>query len=100
MTSDLVSRLEQGIEDLVSALDGHDPDRIVVAASALQPIIAEMTKAGVWHESTALRNQLLVIAKRIEGARFRVNKLTDLNQLRAINLSHALGSTKSTIYKK
>lgn len=100
MTMDLVSRLEQGFDDLADALDGQDPDLIIAAASTIRPLIAEMKEAGVWHESPALKNRLLLLSKRIESTRFRVNKLTNLNQQRAINLSHALGADILPAYRK
>lgn len=100
MTTDLVNRLEQGFENLANALDGQDPDLIIEAASAIQPLIIEMKKTGVWHESSALKNRLLTLSKRIEGTRFRVNKLTDLNEQRANNLSHAMGAGVSPTYRK
>lgn len=100
MTVDLVSQLEQGFENLTDALDGQDPDLIIAAAAAIQPLIAEMKKTGAWHESSALKKRLLILSKRIESARFRVNKLTNLNQQRANNLSHALGAAVSPTYHK
>tara|TARA_R110000772_G_scaffold205441_3_gene315757 strand:+ start:1185 stop:1493 length:309 start_codon:yes stop_codon:yes gene_type:complete len=100
MTADLVRRLEQGFENLVEALDGQDPDLIIKAASDIQPLIAEMKKTGVWYENSDLQNRFLILSKRIEAARFRVNKLTNLNQQRAINLSHALGSGVFPTYGK
>ena len=110
MAEDMLGRLEQGFETLVAALDGQDPELIIIAASALQPLVAEIEEMGVgpgsgpeavWPEAGgAIKTRLLALSKLIESARFRVNKLTDLNQQRAINLSRALGSTGFPTYNR
>lgn len=100
MTADLLTRLEMGFETLVDALDGQDPDRIIEAASAIRPMVNEIENTGVWHDDHATKNRLLLLSKLIDGARFRVNKLTNLNQQRAINLAHALGGGISPTYDK
>lgn len=98
MTDDIVGRLEQGFAALVTALDGQDPELIIGAAEAIRPLVAEIEQTGVWREGSAIRERLLTLSKLIEAARFRVNKLTDLNQQRAINLSRALGSARAQTY--
>ena len=98
MTDDVLGRLEQGFEALVSALVGRDAELIIGAAAAIRPLVAEIEETGVWREEVTIRSRLLALSKLIEAARFRVNKLTDLNQQRAINLSRALGSGGFTTY--
>ncbi|GAB5483079.1 MAG: hypothetical protein Pars92KO_28360 [Parasphingorhabdus sp.] len=100
MTGDLLSNLEQGFEALVEALDGQDPDQIIAAAAAIRPLVAAVDQTGAWRQSDALKNRVLSLSKLIEAARFRVNKLTNLNQQRAINLSHALGAGIAPTYDR
>ncbi len=92
MTMELLNRLEAGFEQLVIALDGQDPEGIIAAAAAIRPLVVEIENDGVWHENDLVKKRLISLSKLIDSARFRVNKLTNLNQQRAINLSHALGA--------
>lgn len=98
MTVDLLSNLEREFQALVDALDGQDAEQIIAAAAAIRPLVAEVDQTGVWREGDALKNRVLALSKLIEAARFRVNKLTNLNKQRAINLSHALGAGISPTY--
>ncbi|QTD56487.1 hypothetical protein [Parasphingorhabdus cellanae] len=81
------------------ALDGQDPELIIAAAAAIRPLVSEIEKSGVWHDGEGLKDRLVDLTKHIDAARFRVNKLTNLNEQRAINLSHALGTGISPTYK-
>ncbi|MEW4468432.1 hypothetical protein AB1K62_11435 [Parasphingorhabdus sp. JC815] len=100
MTGDMIYRLEQGFAELIDALDGQDPELILQAAAMIRPMVKEIEEAGVWHEETTIRSQLITLSKLIEAARYRVNKLTDINQQRAINLSRALGTGVTQTYSK
>ncbi len=97
---ELLDHLEAGFRELVNALDGQDPERIIIAAEAIRPLVSEIEKTGVWHDNHALKAQLIALSNLIDAARFRVNKLTNLNKQRANNLSYALGMGISHIYKK
>ena len=109
MAEDMLACLEQGFENLVAALEGQDPDLIIQAAAAIQPLVTEIEEMGVGSgrgsemirtEATVIKDRLTALSKLIDSARFRVNKLTDLNQQRAINLSRALGSASIPTYTK
>ncbi len=96
----LLDRLEQAFNDLNDALDGQDPESIIAAAAAIRPLVSEIEKTGVWHDNDAVKNRLIALSKLIDAARFRVNKLTNLNEQRANNLSLALGVGISSTYDR
>ncbi|GAA0469334.1 hypothetical protein GCM10009096_07830 [Parasphingorhabdus litoris] len=96
----LLNRLEQAFKELNDALDGQDPEHIIAAAAAIRPLVSEIEETGVWTEDPAMKKRLVALMRLIDAARFRVNKLTNLNERRAINLALALGAGTSPTYDK
>ena len=97
---DILDRLDTGFGNLIAALDGQDADAIIDAAAAIRPMIVEIESLGAWREDSAGKQRLIGLSKLIDASRFRVNKLTELSQKRAENLTQAMGSRAMPLYQR
>jgi hypothetical protein len=87
MKIDQIVALESGMVRLIDALDGRDADAILTEAQALKPVLLALRAQSVWPTDELSRPVFDAARRRVEAARLRVNKLTELNLRRVENLT-------------
>jgi len=100
MAADLLDRLEQSFLKLIAALDKQETEAIIDAAAAIRPIVYEVENNGAWYEDKMFRTRLKNLSRLMNSARYRVNKLTDINSHRVQILTQANGAITTQTYQK
>lgn len=100
MSLESLRRLQEAHENLISALDAQDVDRIETRVEQLRSAIAEVKSAGGWRDCEQARERAQRIRSLGEAARVRVNFLTDRTAQRLQMLASARGDAVGATYRR
>ena len=100
MNLDVLGRLQVAHEDLISALDANDIDRIEQRLEQLRAAIAGVRSTGGWRDCPEVKERARLISQLAEAARIRVNFLTDMNAQRLRMLADARGQARGGAYTR
>jgi hypothetical protein len=97
---ELLRRLQEAHENLISALDDQDVGTIETRVEQLRSAIAAVKSAGGWRDCAQARERAQRIRSLGEAARVRVNFLTDRTAQRLQMLAAARGDAIGATYRR
>ncbi len=100
MSEAALRQLDDAQAVLVAALDAHDLDAIEAANAAVAVAVEQMRVVGGWRDRPGLRDDLMLILKRAEAARGRVNALADHNRRQLEKLVSLAGAPHPVAYRR